>query len=127
MNGEANLWADIINGYCVAYKVDISDCIDISKSIERNALHNTLQQPFKLKWIGTPAQFGFFIQELIGKGYLAKPTKSYAKDAEVYLSCFEISAKQSTIEKEISPADAQNSLSPTNRSKFKIPPKDSLK
>ncbi len=79
----------------------------------------------KLKWLGTPAQFGFIIQELIGKGYIEKPSNSLRKDTELLLQHFDIVAKKATIEKEIS--ERQNSLSPSNRARFKIPFKDSLK
>lgn len=80
----------------------------------------------KLKWLGTPAQFGFIIQELIGKGYLERPTASYKKDAEIYRSMFEIIGEKSTLEKEISTGDSQNSLSPKNRAQIKIPNIDKL-
>lgn len=81
----------------------------------------------KLKWLGTPAQFGFIIQELIGKGYLEKPTGSFAKDANVYLQLFDIQTKPATLAKEISTGENQNSLSSTNRAKIKIAHKDQLK
>ncbi|MBL7705295.1 MAG: hypothetical protein JNM21_07060 [Taibaiella sp.] len=81
----------------------------------------------KLKWLGTPSQFGYIIQELIGKGFIEKPTRSYKKDAEVYLSIFDIDTKQSTLEKEISTSENQNSLSEENREKIKISHINSLK
>lgn len=84
----------------------------------------------KLVWKGTPAQFGHFIIELIGKGYLEKPTGSYQKDAKFYLDIFDIKVneKQTTvgsIEKEIS--HKTNSLSSNNVTMIKIPQIDKLK
>lgn len=81
--------------------------------------------PKKLKWTGTAAQFGYIMQELIGKGYIEKPTGSYAKDAEFYLQHFEIEGKKSTLIKELS--ETQNSFSNTNRALLKITPKEKLK
>lgn len=81
----------------------------------------------KLKWLGNTAQFGFIIQELIGKGYIERPSSSYAKDVEILLQHFDVDAKASSIEKEISTGEGQNSLSTGNRTKFRIPPKDSMK
>ncbi len=80
----------------------------------------------KLKWLGNSAQFGFFIQELIGKGYLDKPTRSYSKDANLYLSIFEIDTKVATLAKEISSGENQNSLSVKNRNQIRIPHKDKI-
>lgn len=88
---------------------------------------NLAQMPKRLKWLGTSAQFGFIFQELIGKGYLEKPTSSYSKDADIYLSMFDIEGTKGTLTKEISTGENQNSLSATNRAKIKIPLKDQLK
>lgn len=60
----------------------------------------------KLKWLGTPAQFGFIMQELIGKGYLERPTASHAKDAAFYLSIFDIETTPGTLAKELSPSSS---------------------
>lgn len=85
--------------------------------------------PKKLKWLGTPAQFGHLIIELIGKGYLDKPTISFNKDAEFYLSIFDIKTKNGkttigNMANEIN--ENKNSLSATNVVKFKIFHKDKL-
>jgi hypothetical protein len=79
----------------------------------------------KLKWTGTAAQFGYIMQELIGKGYIEKPTGSFPKDAEIYLEHFEIDGKKSTLIKELS--ETQNSIANTNRALLKIAPIDKLK
>lgn len=78
----------------------------------------------KLVWKGTPAQFGFIIIELIGKGYLERPTGSFSRDAEFFLSLFDIRVKGNptttgTIAKELN--DKENSLSPKNASLLKLP------
>ena len=81
----------------------------------------------KLKWLGNAALFGFIIQQLIERGYLARPTGSFKRDAEIYLKLFEINATHGTLSKEISNWEDQNSLSESNRSKFKIPSITELK
>ncbi len=78
----------------------------------------------KLKWSGTPAQFGFIINELIGKGYLEKPTGSYNKDAEFYLSIFNIETTPGNLSNEVNLN--KNSFSANNAGKFTIPFKDKL-
>jgi hypothetical protein len=78
----------------------------------------------KLKWMGTPSQFGFIIDLLTEGGYLQKPTGSFAKDAELYFSIFEIETTESTLTKELS--ETTNSLNTVNRKKFTIPSKDEL-
>jgi hypothetical protein len=75
----------------------------------------------KLKWLGTPSQFGFIIQELIGKGFIERPSSSYPKDAAVYLNLFEIETTAATLAKEISTGEGQNSLSSNSRAHIKIP------
>jgi hypothetical protein len=79
----------------------------------------------KLVWRGTPAQFGFIIIELIGNGYLEKPTGSYKKDAAIYLNIFEIDTTKGTLEKEIN--CNSNSLSTENARHLNLPHKDKLK
>lgn len=78
----------------------------------------------KLKWTGTPAQFGFIINELIGKGYIEKPTGSYNKDAEFYLSIFNIETTPGNLSNEVN--INKNSFSANNALKFTIPNKDKL-
>jgi hypothetical protein len=78
----------------------------------------------KLKWTGTPSQFGFIIDLLIQGGYLEKPTSSFAKDANFYLQFFDIETTNSTLAKELS--EGTNSLATKNRKKITIPNKDKL-
>lgn len=97
-----------------------------TKSLTQSEKNNLKK---KLEWKGTPAQFGFFIIELIGKGYLEKPTGSYKKDAKLYLDFFDIKADdtpttEGTIAKEIS--STTNSISSSNAQKFKLPNIDKL-
>jgi hypothetical protein len=63
----------------------------------------------KVKWNGTPSQFGFIINELIGKGYMIKPTGSFERDAEFWMSVFDINTTLGTLAKELS--SNTNSLS----------------
>lgn len=92
---------------------------EIKKEIEKN-------KPLlkRLKWIGTPAQFGFMINELIGKGYIERPTGSFNKDAEFYLSLFDINTTVGNLANEVN--ENKNSLTGTNAAKFTIPHKDKL-
>jgi len=78
----------------------------------------------KLKWNGTPSQFGFIIDLLIQGGYLEKPTASFAKDANFYLQIFDIETTNTTLAKELS--EGTNSLATKNRNKITIPNKDKL-
>jgi hypothetical protein len=78
----------------------------------------------KLKWKGTPSQFGFIIDLLIKGEYLERPTNSFAKDADYYSEIFEIDTTPGTLAKEVS--ENTNSLNTENRKKFKIPPKKDL-
>ena len=73
----------------------------------------------KLEWLGTPAQFGFIIQELIGKGYIARPTSSFARDAIILLSHFNIETTPGTLAKEIN--SVSSSLSTDNARLLSIP------
>ena len=79
---------------------------------------------FKLKWTGTPSQFGFIIDLLVQGGYLEKPTSSFAKDAELYLKIFDIPTTIKTLTKELS--EKTNALSLQNRKKIIIPHKTKL-
>jgi hypothetical protein len=85
--------------------------------------------PKQLNWKGTPAQFGFIINELIGKGYLERPTSSFNKDAQFYLSIFDIKTTNGkttigNLANEIN--ENKNSFSGANAAKFSIPNKDKL-
>jgi hypothetical protein len=79
----------------------------------------------KLKWIGTPSQFGFIIDLLIQGGYLERPKSSFTKDANFYLQHFDINTTPGTLAIEIS--EQTNHLSIENRKRIIIPHKDKLK
>lgn len=79
----------------------------------------------KMKWLGSPAQFGLIIDHLVQGGYLEKPTGSFTKDAGFYLNYFEIDTTKDTLAKELS--ETTNSVAPHNRRQFIIPQKDKLK
>lgn len=79
----------------------------------------------KLKWIGSPSQFGFIIDLLIQGGYLERPTLSFSKDANFYLQHFDINTTPGTLAIEVS--ENTNHLSTDNRKRIIIPHKDKLK
>jgi hypothetical protein len=95
-----------------------------NKKIESELRQSGVTTKKKLKWTGTPSQFGFIIDLLTKGGYLQKPTGSFTKDAELYFSIFEIETTESTLTKELS--ETTNSLNTVNRKKFTIPSKDEL-
>lgn len=93
----------------------------------------------KIKWLGSPEQFGFMFGELVGKGYIELPTKEtegrFSKLAELCLQYFEILAtkgktkgKQTTkgnLERAINPET--NSLNIKGKGTLKLPPLKDLK
>ena len=95
---------------------------------ERNTIELSIPAPIeiysKLKWVGTPSQFGFIIDSLIACGFLKRPTSSYKKDAEYYFALFDIDSTIETLAKELS--ETTNSLNTSNRKKFIIPSKNEL-
>lgn len=78
----------------------------------------------KIKWTGTPAQFGFYMDLLIQGGYLQKPTGSFEKDSTFYLEHFDIETTKGTLTKELS--ENTNSIETKYRNKVVIPHKDKL-
>lgn len=87
-------------------------------NIDNVGTKSTGNETQKLKWLGTPSQFGFIIQELIGKGYLDRPTSSNQQDAKIYLSIFNINTTEGTLAKELS--ENTNSITPENAGKLKM-------
>lgn len=83
----------------------------------------------KLKWLGTPAQFGYIINELVEKGFIECPTThaspSISKLSRVCLEVFDLSSTPQNIEKELNPE--KNTLSEIKRKHFKIPNISELK
>jgi hypothetical protein len=99
--------------------------VNEAKNENKKSVKIISQLPNKLVWTGTPAQFGFIINELIGKGYLEKPTASFAKDVKIYLEIFDINTTPATLEKEINLYS--NSTSANNASLLKMTHIDKLK
>lgn len=107
----------------------------IEKSLlysDANTINDTLStenqkvSPEKIKWTGTPAQFGHIFRELADRGYIEEP-KTRAKEsnaayARLLLQHFEVEGSNKTIEHELNPN--QNSLTETRS--FKIPDQKSL-
>ncbi len=77
----------------------------------------------KIKWLGSPSQFGYLFLQLIDGGFIELPigrgNPNYAKLARMCLEKFQIKGKSSSITKELTPKG--NSLEPPNRIAFKIP------
>ncbi len=82
----------------------------------------------KLKWLGTPSQFGWVFLELAKKGYVETPKTggqdSYAKYARICNDLFDIKTTPANLEKELNPRS--NSLTLANREEIKISPISSL-
>ena len=114
--------------------IDTSDKINIEinktsitkESIETDEL-NKIKEDInsvindKIKWKGKPSQFGHLIIELIGKGWIELPTKSYNKSAEFLMNLFDINTTKGNLSKEINPNETGgNSLTPDSQSFFKV-------
>lgn len=72
----------------------------------------------RIKWKGKPSQFGFFVLELIGKGWIELPTKSHNKSAEFLLKLFDVDTSKGNLSKEIN--IDRNSLTIDSQGIFKI-------
>jgi hypothetical protein len=79
----------------------------------------------KIKWLGTPSQFGFLFSELVKKHYIEPPKTfaepSYAKYAKICMEVFDINTTEGNLAKELNPAIGKNTLSDTKKEKFTIP------
>lgn len=93
----------------------------------------------KIKWLGSPEQFGYIFGELVAKGYIELPTRqtegSIPKLAELCLSYFEIpvskgqtQGRQTTIENLKRALNSnKNTLSAKGKATIKLPQLDDLK
>lgn len=117
----------IANGASKAYALPILK-VWLADKVAPSSETKNISPNGKLKWLGTPSQFGFIFQELIGKGFLQPPATSYKKMADAFLEHFEIETTSPSLSKELSTNETSgNSLSSNNRSKFKIPNLNQLK
>ncbi len=95
----------------------------------QNDNNGTATQQEKIKWLGTPSQFGFIFMELIRQGYIQPPNKnsesSYKALAGKCYRAFDIAGTLKTLEKELS--EKTCSLSEVKRGKFTIPHISELK
>ncbi len=110
----SNFFKSFVRGYCETYFYNYIKQYTVENSetiIDRSVT--------KLKWNGTPSQFGFILLELIDKGYIEKPAKGYRKTAEILLSHFDIDTTVGTLEKEINPNG--NSMALESYTQIKIP------
>jgi hypothetical protein len=77
----------------------------------------------KLRWLGTPSQFGFIFNELAERGFIEIPKthgkESISKFANICYALFEIEATPGNLAKELNPNKC--TLSNTNRKFFKFP------
>lgn len=135
-----NIGADLYQGVLLAeyeqflkeQATNKSNAITENKVEVKASFDNPARTKTKLVWKGTPAQFGFVMAELIGKGYLEQPAGSHNQTAEILLQIFDVASPSTgkattkgTLAKEINPNS--NSLSVENSRKFTIPAIDKLK
>lgn len=77
----------------------------------------------KIKWTGTPSQFGYLFTELIRQGFIEPPLYNGEMNikgfARLCWECFDINTTPQNLEKECNPN--KNDLSETKRAKFTIP------
>ena len=82
----------------------------------------------KLKWNGTPSQFGYIFLELAQNGFIEVPKTggidSYSKYAAYCMNLFDINTTQRNLVKELN--QKSNSLTYANRKEFKIPERNDL-
>ncbi len=103
--------------------IEVFPCETDNKETETTSAIKPVQK--KIKWLGSPSQFGFIIDALVIGGYIERPTSSFKKDAEFYLNIFDLDTTIGTLEKELN--FKGNSITPDNRKQFKIIKKDQLK
>jgi len=77
----------------------------------------------KIKWLGTPAQFGYIMTELIGKGFVEPPLyngePNFSGLTRLCFQAFNIDTTPGNLKNEMNPK--RNTLSDTKRQKFTIP------
>lgn len=77
----------------------------------------------KIKWNGSPSQFGFLINSLVTKGFIEPPLyngeTNFSGLARLCYDHFDIETTIGNLTKEVNPE--KNTLSDTKRSKFDIP------
>jgi hypothetical protein len=88
--------------------------------------YEILSEPIvgRIKWIGTPSQFGYVFLELIDKGYIKPPKHKNGKMncrkfAKICFNVFDIIGEEATLVKELTPKS--KSLDPSNQAEFNIP------
>lgn len=94
-----------------------------TKNNEIETNRKPLQAGEKIKWNGTPSQFGYLFLELVARGFIDTPLyngetnfKGLARQCYQY---FDITTTPGNIEKEMNPN--KNTLSDIKRAKFTIP------
>ena len=79
-----------------------------------------VKQGEKIKWNGTPSQFGYLFLELVKNGFIEPPLyngdPNYTGFARLCFQYFEINTTPGNLEKEMNPN--KNTLSDTKRLKF---------
>lgn len=90
------------------------------------SINNSSNKIEKIKWLGSPSQFGYLFLELERKGFIEFPKTggiiSHKKFAEICFKVFEIKGKLSSLVKECT----KSSLTPANKDDFKIPERKKL-
>lgn len=77
----------------------------------------------KIKWLGSPSQFGYIFGQLVDNGFIEMPISkgrpTFAAFAKICMKVFEIDTTIETLEKEISLKT--NNLDPSSKKVFKFP------
>lgn len=146
------LWGEFNSGLRIHFKdkrmiVSPSD-VDRYKEIVSNSINNLINEiekyatpiPLqKIKWLGSPEQFGYIFGELASKGYIELPSKNgegvFSKLAELSLMYFELTTtKGKNVGKQTTPENLERALNPeTNqlsikgKANLKLPPIKDLK
>lgn len=76
----------------------------------------------KIKWVGSPSQFGYILLELVKHGFIEPPLyngePNFTGLAKLCYNCFSIDTSQENLIKEMN--QVKNTLSDTKRAKIKI-------
>ncbi len=97
----------------------MDDCIAIAMvliikaEMNNNTTSSNSTEITKVKFKGSVSEFGYMIYQFTENGFIQKPSNSYLKDAEYYLSIYEISTTTATLAKELN--INTNSLIPKNK------------
>jgi hypothetical protein len=97
--------------------------IEHLEKLEKLGTRSEVPKLKKIKWNGTPSQFGYLFTELIKQGFIEPPLYNGEMNisgfSRLCWECFDINTTPQNLEKECNPN--KNDLSETKRAKFTIP------